>query len=142
MAPELTIGAHKARIAGDTLIVRWFGTPEMQDLREIHDLFERLLAEHGRVFLINHMHRSGLPTGEARKWLANWFIGNRFAGIVNIGASTSIRVIQSLLMRGVALLHHKPKGLVTVAYCDTEAEALAWIAECRRQHDRPASQKE
>jgi len=129
MQNELQIGPHKLRVEGDTVLTRWIGTPEYEDVLAIHQHFERVLAEHKRLFAINDMSRSGLPSTQTRKWIADWARQNPVTSVVNFGASLPVRVLQSLIFRTLALVGNGPT-LETV-HCGSEAEAFAWIAARR-----------
>lgn len=131
MAGELTIGTHWVRIDGDTVFTRWIGTPELEDIIKLDAQFRLVASQHEWVFLIHDMSRSGLPSRETRRWIANWLVEHPLAGIVSFGASLPVRVLQSLLSRGASLLGRKPT--VPSAQVESEAEAFAWVAARRRQ---------
>lgn len=133
MTSELAIGDHRVRVEGDTVLTRYVGVPELADVRQIHAHFDRVLAEHGRLFIVNDMHRSGIPATATRKWIAEWVRDNPIAGLANFGASLPIRALQALILRATALFGaHHPVHPVHVA---DEAEAFAWVAARRRQLD-------
>lgn len=131
MADEQTIGAHQLRIEGDTLLIRWIGIPQLEDVRSIGHQLELLLAEHGRLFIINDMRQSGLPSAKARQWLAKWALNLPITAIINFGTSLPIRALQSLIFRASMLLGNQSK--VEIVHCSSEAEALAWVAARRRK---------
>jgi hypothetical protein len=133
MASELAIGTHRVRVEGDTVLTRYIGVPELADVRRIHAHFDRVLAEHGRLFLINDMHRTGIPATATRKWIAEWARNNPVAGLANFGASLPVRALQALILRATALFGaHQP---VHPLHFAGEAEAFAWVAARRRQLD-------
>ena len=123
---EMQIGPHHLRVDGDTVLTRHVGVPELEHVREIHRHFERVIAEHGRLFIINDMHHTGVPATETRKWIAEWARVHPIAGHVTFGASLPIRMLQALVMRASALFGKQP--LTAPTQVDGEAEALAWIA--------------
>lgn len=131
MADEQTIGTHRLRIEGDTVVTRWIGVPLFEDVRTIYRQLELTLAEHGRLFIINDMRQSGLPSAQARQWIAKWALNLPITAVINFGASLPIRVLQSLILRASALLGNQPK--VEIVHCSSEAEAFAWIAAHRRK---------
>lgn len=131
MAAELTIGSHQVRIDGDTLFIRWIGTPELEHIIKLDEQFKLVVSRYERAFLIHDMSRSGLPSRETRRWIATWLLDQPLGGVVSFGASLPVRVLQSLLARGASLLGHKP--VVPSAHVEGEAEAFAWVADRRRQ---------
>lgn len=131
MSNEEVIGTHRVRVEGDTVLTRYVGVPELEHVMAIHQHFDRVLAEHGRLFVINDMSRSGIPTAEARRWIAEWARAHKIVAIVNFGASLPIRMLQSLVLNAAALLGSGPS--VKTVNCANEAEAFAWIAAHRGQ---------
>ena len=89
-----------------------------------------MLAEHGRLFIINDMRRSGVPSAAARRWMGEWARTNVVRGIANFGASLPIRMLQSLIVQATKLLGSHPA--IDVVNCADEPEAFAWIAGQRR----------
>lgn len=130
-AGEQIIGTHRVRVDGDTVLTRYIGVPEYEQVREIHRHLDRALAEHGRLFVINDMRRSGMPSAPTRRWIAEWARDHEVAGLVNFGASLPIRALQGLVMRGAALLGKRL--VVTPVNVGSEAEAFAWVAARRAQ---------
>jgi len=131
LAGELTIGTHRVRLEGDTVFTRWIGPPELADVIKLDELFQLVVSKHERVFLVHDMSRSGLPSRETRRWIANWLLEQPLAGVVSFGASLPVRVLQSLLTRGASLLGRKPA--VLSVQVGSEAEAFAWVEARRRQ---------
>jgi hypothetical protein len=130
MATEHTIGTHQLVIDGDTVLVRWIGMPFMEDMVRAHEHFDRVLATHGRLFIVNDMRRSGIPSAPTRQYVASWVAKNPVSGIANFGASTAVRILHLLLVRATGILGNKPAA--PSLYFDSEAEALAWVATRRR----------
>jgi hypothetical protein len=135
MEKEKPVGPHLVRVDGDTVLTRWIGAPELEHVRCIHQQFEEVLVAHGRLFVINDMRQSGLPSAQARKWIAEWGATHPVAAVVNIGASLPVRALQSLLIRAAGLLGKKPS--IEVVHCRSEAEALAWLDARRRSLTQP-----
>lgn len=133
MSNEETISAHRVLVAGDTVLTRYIGVPELADVMAIYQRFDQVLAEHGRLFIINDMRHSGIPTAEARQFLAEWARTHQIAGLANFGASLPIRILQSLIFRATALLGRHP--VIIPEHCAGEAEAFAWVETRRRQFD-------
>lgn len=131
VSDELTIGTHRLLVDGDTVLTRYIGVPEYAHVREIHGHFDRVLAEHGRLFVINDMRRSGIPGTATRKWITEWVRQHTVAGLVNFGASLPVRALQTLIFRASALLGQR--NMVEAVHCGSEAEAFAWVAARRRQ---------
>lgn len=131
MSDELIIGPHRLRVEGDTVLTRYIGVPELGHVQEIHRHLDRVMAEHGRLFIINDMRRTGVPATETRKWVAEWARHHPITGLVNFGASLPIRLLQALVFRASALFGRQP--LTVAAQVDSEVEAFAWIAARRQQ---------
>jgi len=129
MSNEESVGTHRVRVTGDTVLTRYVGVPELEHVRQIHRRFDQALAEHGRLFIINDMRHTGIPSTETRQWIARWAQGHSIAGIANFGASLPIRMLQALVMHASALLGRHP-NVVTV-HVANEDEAFAWIAARR-----------
>ncbi|HEY0138691.1 MAG TPA: hypothetical protein VGB85_31620 [Nannocystis sp.] len=128
---ELLIGPHRLRVEGDTVLTRYIGVPELEHVQEIHRHFERVFAEHGRLFIINDMHHTGVPATATRKWISEWARAHPITGHVSFGASLPIRLLQALVMRASALFSKQP--LTAAEHVDGEAEAFAWVAARRQQ---------
>ncbi len=131
MSNEEVIATHRVRIEGDTVLTRYVGAIELEHVMAIHQYFDRVLAEHGRLFVINDMSRSGIPTADSRRWIAAYARGHKIDAIINFGASMPIRMLQSLVLTAAALLGSGPR--VKTMNCANEAEAFAWIAAHREQ---------
>lgn len=131
MVDEQTIGTHRLRIEGDTVLIRWIGIPLFEDVRTIYKHLELALSEHGRLFIINDMRQSGLPSAQTRQWMAKWALKLPITAIINVGASLPIRVLQSLILRASTLLGNQPK--IETVHCSSEAEAFDWLAARRRK---------
>lgn len=134
MANELPIGPHRVRVVGDTVLTRYVGVPELEHVQQIHAHFDRVIAEHGRLFVINDMRRTGIPATDTRKWIADWARENAIAGLANFGASLPIRVMQGLVLRASAMFGRN-QGVMPV-HCNGEAEAFAWVEARRRELTR------
>lgn len=130
MTNEQIIGTHRMRVEGDTVLTRYIGVPELVDVQAIHRHFDRVLAEHGRLFLINDMRRSGVPSAATRRWITEWARTNVVRGIASFGASLPIRMLQTMLYHASKLLGSQPE--INVHHCADEAEAFAWVASQRR----------
>jgi hypothetical protein len=131
MSNEEIVGPHRVRVDGDVVLARYIGVPEQAHVEAIHQRFDRVLAEHGRLFVINDMRRTGIPSTATRRWIAEWGRHHPVAGLINVGASLPIRMVQGLLFRAAALLG-RPSPLVPID-CATEAEAFAIIDDLRRK---------
>lgn len=128
---EEIIGTHRVRIDGDTVLTRYIGVPEHAHVLAIHQRLDRVLAEHGRLYIINDMSHSGMPSTATRRWIAEWAQHHPVAGLVNFGASLPVRLLQALILRASSLLG-RPLPVIPV-HCSNEAEAFALIAARRQQ---------
>ncbi len=132
MMNELTIGPHRVHVDRDAVLTRWIGVPEYEDVRTIHLQFEQVFAKYGRLFVINDMRQSGIPSTQTRKWIADWTLKYQAnVTVLNFGASFAIRALQHMIFRALALIGKN--GPVEVIQCTSEAEAIAWIETRRRQ---------
>ncbi len=127
---EESVGTHRVRITGDTVLTRYIGVPEYEQVAEIHERLDRVKAVYGRVFVINDMRHSGIPSTRTRRFIAEWGSNNAGTEVVNFGASLTIRVVQGLLLRAAAVLGKGPA--ITPMHCSDEAAAYAWVAVRRR----------
>lgn len=127
--PEISIGTHRLRVTGDTVLTRYIGVPEYEHVVEIHGYLDRVKAAHGRVFVINDMRQSGIPSTQTRRFIAEWGASNPGTEVVNFGASLTIRAVQGLLLRAAALIGKRPA--IMPESCADEAAAYAWVARRR-----------
>ncbi len=125
LTDEESIGPHRIRVVGDTVLTRYIRVPELAHVQAIHQRFDRVIAEHGRLYVVNDMSRSGIPSSETRRWIAEWARRHPIGGLVNFGASMAVRMLQSLILRASALLG-SPAAIHPV-HVDGEVEAFAWI---------------
>ena len=131
MSNEEIIGTHRVHVDGDVVLTRYIGVPEHEHVIEIHRCLDRVLAEHGRLFVINDMRHTGIPSTETRRWIAEWARRQHtVAALINFGASLPIRMAQGLLMRASSMLG-RPFPIVPIN-CTTEAEALLAPVRIRR----------
>lgn len=129
-ALEESIGRHRVRVSGDTVLTRYIGVPEYENVVEIHRIFDRVKAEHGRLFVINDMRLSGIPSAQTRRFIAEWGANNAVGTeVVSFGASLPVRALQALVLRAAAILG---KGAAIMpAHCADEAAAYSWVAARR-----------
>lgn len=130
MVDETRIGTHSVRIERETVLIRWIGAPELEDMLQLSDRLTSVIAEHKQIFIVHDMRRSGLPSTETRQWIAKWLRDQPIAGIATFGANPAVRVLQTLITRAADLVGRK--SAIPTAYVSSEAEALAWVAARRR----------
>lgn len=118
------------RVSGDTVLTRYIGVPEYEDVVAIHRIFDGVKAEHGRLFVINDMRLSGIPSTQTRRFIAEWGANHAVGtAVVSFGASLPVRALQALVLRAAAMLG---KGAVIMpTHCADEAAAYAWVAARR-----------
>lgn len=130
MVDETRFGTHSARIERETVLIRWVGSPELEDMLQLSVRLARVIAEHKQIFIIHDMRYSGLPSTETRQWIAKWLRDQPVAGIATFGANLAVRVLQTLITRAADLVGRQ--SAIPTAYVANEAEALAWVAARRR----------
>ena len=120
-----SIGNHKLRVEGDIVFSVWDGPSTLAEVQALHAIYERVIAERGRVYCLVDMTNSQRPPPEARQWATEW--GRRFHidAIAGFGASFPLRVASKLLLRAIRFF----KGSeFTMEFFETEAEARAFLA--------------
>ena len=126
-----TIGNHQVEITGDTLLVRWVGTPTLEEMQSIGALNEQVIAECGHVFYIMDMRQAGVPSPEARRYLKGWAVGKPIIGPVVFGMSLPVRAILTMVLRGMQLSNQYKR--FESAFVKDEGEARAWVVQLRVQ---------
>jgi len=123
--PEISIGTHRVRVTGDTVLTRYIGVPEYEQVVEIHGHFDVVRAAYGRLFVINDMARSGIPSTQTRRFIAEWGSNNPGTKVVSFGASFPIRTLQMLILRASTLIGKRVE--IVPEYVADEAAAYAWV---------------
>lgn len=127
--PEISVGTHRVRVTGDTVLTRYIGVPEYEHVVEIHRYFDQVKAAHGRLFVINDMTLSGIPSPQTRRFIAGWGSNNPGTQVVSFGASLTIRALQVLILRAGALIGKRPE--IVPEHVADEAAAYAWVSARR-----------
>ncbi len=116
-------------IDGDILIVRQHGTFTLEHQKAFCQQADKVIAEHGHMFIVNDSTAGGDFAPEARRYASQWPNTIHVWGAVIFGASFAFSVVISMMNRAIALFNKHQFPTVTTK---TEAEARAWVAEQRQ----------
>lgn len=132
----VSIGPHAVSIDRDCLIVRQHGTFTLEHQIVFCELGDKVIAEHGHMFIINDSSAGGDFSAEARRYATKWHNVVHVWGAVHVGASFMFSVVVGMMTRTIALFSKHQFPIVTTK---TEAEAYVWVAEQRqkRLHAQP-----
>jgi hypothetical protein len=124
------IGPHTVEVEGDCLIVSQRGTFMLEHMQLFLAEADKVIAEHGRMFIINHSTGGGNYAPEARRLASKWANAVHCQGAAIYGASFAFSVIISMMARAIAIFSSHNIPLVSVP---TEPEARAWVAAKRQK---------
>lgn len=124
-------GAHRYRIEGDTAFFEVHGPVSIAEMATHLDRLEVLAKEFGWALTIYDSSKGVGVSKEVRRFVAERMRERPFraAGAV-FGASFPVRVMVTLLVSAVSIFTDTGQS---VAYCKTEAEALAYCAQLRER---------
>lgn len=123
------IGPHTVEADGDTLLVWQRGVFELDHMQQFCAVGDRVIAEHGCMFVINTSTGGASYSPEARRYASQWQNAVHVQGAVICGASFGLSVVIMMMTRAIAMFSKYHIPMTTVA---TESEARAWVA-VRRQ---------
>jgi hypothetical protein len=125
------IGKH--RICRELDVVYWesHGSVGLDEIRQFYALAEGVLAQYRWVGLIIDVRDAGLPSPEARRFIANWEQRHPESEGVTIcfGASPLMLVIARLIFHAIKML--TPRRSSGPFFVATEAEAQAILSAHR-----------
>jgi hypothetical protein len=107
-----------------TLFIATDGDVLEDNARALVDAFQRLTDGGREVLLIADARRCGAVTPSARKVYLDGLRSARLDAIAIFGASFSVRVMATLIMKSINLL---TKRFPLIMCFETEAEARAWL---------------
>src|SRR5262245_31337838 len=125
------LGKHHVQIEGDLIRIQWLGELSAEGAREICALFDALLAEHERIFILSDTRHAGGFGVEARKAMFAWPNFHRIGAATAFNASLATRALAQML-RGMFALVGRPLS-VKFEFLKTEEEARAYIEARRRE---------
>lgn len=113
----------------DLLVVRICGPYDEAVARHLEFLYVDLANRYGYRLALLFGRETTTITPEARRLMAEWnaVLRDPFAGAV-VGASFTAKTIANMLIRAMELITRRPTDL---SFCDTEAEARAWLDKQR-----------
>lgn len=136
MKQVLQIGRHVLEVEGDQ--VRWeaHGPCDLEDLRAIIAIGEKLAARYGSYYSIIDARQGITVTPEARRFNAEWerTHGGPKAFTVIFGANPFLRALVTLVNRAAQLLLGRSPEVVFVR---TEDDARAVVAHRRASGSAP-----
>src|SRR3954464_10818080 len=97
------VGTHTVQIEGEVLVSRIRGTFTVADAAAYFVLVDRVLAEHGRYFMLMDMSQADAVPAETRRLAAAYGRLPPAGGMAIWGSSVAIRTVFTLVARGVAL---------------------------------------
>jgi hypothetical protein len=134
MAKDFPIGAHELRYEEpDTMILRWRGAMNADDVVEIGRIAQQLRAEGGvqSCGIVIDAREEGGISAAARKVILDIVKGKFWLATVYFGASFKVRVMIDLIANASRLVIKDAPPLAVVG---TEEQARAWLL----QHPRPS----
>lgn len=128
-------GRHSASTDGHLAIVHFVGAFEYVHWPNFRDLLERVIAEHGHVYVLAHVTQAATIEPQARREFVQWLKTHALLGFANIQPSQTARVLGTLMGNAFRIL-----GVVNIAvsFVDDEEAGRKWVAECERKRLRKA----
>ncbi len=126
----MKLGPHTVDTDGDCLLVWQRGTFQLDHMQAFCAEADRVIAEHGRVFIINNSSGGGSYSPEARRYASQWQNALHVQGAVIFGASFGFSVVITMMARAIAMFS---KYHIPMATVGTESEARAWVATRRQK---------
>lgn len=121
----MRIGRHEFSIDNDLVFIRWVGSPAAPEIREMQAQVERVAKEYGFVYMLLDMSQAEIPDAEARRVSSDWAGHHLIRGLAHYGQSWPIRMVETLILRGIQLLG---KQLAPTVFAKDEREARDWLA--------------
>lgn len=122
------VGRHRLCTEADVVILRMDGDMVLDESKQIHAELERVIEEHGRVFVLVDMSQGRNTAPDARRFIAEWNRRHRVSGAVIFGGSVPQRAAATLVFTAIRLFR---PSMFPLAMLKTEAESRAWIEEQR-----------
>jgi hypothetical protein len=114
----------------DVVFVAVNGDVSVDEARRLIAEIRPLLLDKPRVFFISDFRRCGAVPPDARAVTRGVIKGTNVRGTAVFGASFHVRVVMTLIYKAAKLLNNYDDSN-PLFFCDTEAQARAWIEERR-----------
>jgi hypothetical protein len=118
------LGTHLVRLEGDFMSLQWNGDFHLEDLQGFLLLAERVLLEHGRLFVLVDSGGAGKMQADARKHVVTWRSPGPICAAF-FGASFTVRVIVNTVSAAVRLLNGKQP--MPFHFAESEEAARGWL---------------
>lgn len=117
-------------IEGDVAAVTVHGATDGNDIRKMLEIYDGIVAQHGRYACLVFCSQMEQFPPEARRLLAEWPHAHSCYAIAVVGASFAVRTVIGLFVRALHLLR---LSKAPTEFFKTEAEARAFQQKCRQQ---------
>lgn len=121
---EFHFGKHLARTEKDSVYVQCIGDLTAEDLRDLLDIVDKIIAQHGRYGGIIDARQMGTVHPATRQLLSEWHGSKHCYGNAVFGHGFVLRVTLIMAMRAVQLFTGRS---FPVGFFHTESEARAWL---------------
>lgn len=129
---ELILGRHEAHFEEpDLLVIVTRGPLSAVEMNLLSDYIIDLAAPMEHLLVLADIRELGEIPPDSRRVLAVRTGPVPYRGIAIFGGSFQVRLLSKLLV-GAVNLFSRPRRDNPVHFCDTEAEARAWIEQRRR----------
>lgn len=125
------MGQHVLRREDDVVVCRLVGPLDEAEAAPLHAFFDRVYEASGRCLVLADVSRLTKVDPEARRYAAKWNEKRRMTAIAVVGASAAIRVVASMLVTAIGLVHQR--STAPVEFFKDEAEARRWLATQRER---------
>lgn len=132
---EYHVGGTEVRIAGDLVFVRTRGTLVPEAATLIVEIYEQMIKEHGRYFLLADMSETGAVPPELRRKVV---VGTRAyppAAAAFYGGGIATRAMNALFTSALNLLSGRRQNLASFP---GEELARQWLAAERKRLEQIA----
>jgi hypothetical protein len=125
------VGQHALRQEDDLAVCRLVGPFREADAAPFHAFLDRVYESSGRCLVLADVSAMTKIDAEARRYAAEWNAKRRMTAIAVVGANAAIRVIASMMVTAIGLVHQR--STAPVEFVKEEAEARRWLAAQRER---------
>ena len=126
------IGAHRVSLEGDTMRVVFQGLVSLPEIQAIVAVLTRWQQERKGIQYLFYDASRLLPfEPDVKRWVMNDFKGPPLRGVLVVGASPTLRVMMTVVLKTLELVRQKLERPIILL--KTEADALAWIEADRKK---------